>query len=388
MNETWWVNESDLDDDQKKVIALGPDGRHLITGPPGSGKTNMLILRANYLSASGRPNLLILVFTRTLREFLVSGASRYSFPRNKVQTYNSWARRLLGEHGIDVPEFENFDKDRENLLNGLNKLINEECINDQYYDAILLDEAHDYLLEEIQVIKQFSRNLFAVADLRQQIYRRDSKGVEFLKSISKTIELRYHYRNGVKICQLADGIMKGRDLYSQLEPTCHYDEALRPSSVKHFRFSKIDEQCKRVVEELETQVTAYPGELLGVICPGHKELELIKANLLNSSVGDFCIFQDSASGYLPFDSEHPICVSTVHSAKGLEFRALHILACETFHGFPKNNRNLTFTGVTRAKTSLSLYYSGNLYGYLESALAALFPRPDRPELSEAFEPRH
>src|SRR4030042_3177433 len=88
MNETWWVNESDLDDDQKRVIALGPDGRHLITGPPGSGKTNMLILRANYLSASGRPNLLILVFTRTLREFLVSGASRYSFPRDKVQTYN------------------------------------------------------------------------------------------------------------------------------------------------------------------------------------------------------------------------------------------------------------------------------------------------------------
>ena len=30
MNETWWVEESELDDDQKKVIGLGRDGSHLI----------------------------------------------------------------------------------------------------------------------------------------------------------------------------------------------------------------------------------------------------------------------------------------------------------------------------------------------------------------------
>jgi hypothetical protein len=45
---------------------------------------------------------------------------------------------------------------------------------------------------------------------------------------------------------------------------------------------------------------------------------------------------------------------------------------------------MAFTGGTRAKTSLSIYYINNLYGYLEKALAALFPRQERPDISEAF----
>jgi hypothetical protein len=33
MNKIWWVKPADLDVDQKKVLALPLDGRHLVTGP-------------------------------------------------------------------------------------------------------------------------------------------------------------------------------------------------------------------------------------------------------------------------------------------------------------------------------------------------------------------
>lgn len=384
MNETWWVNESDLDDDQRKVIGLGRDGCHFIIGPPGSGKTNLLLLRANYLCTAGRPNVMILVFTRNLREFIVSGASRYSFSSKKVQTYHGWARRLLREHGVELEQFNDFEEDRKYLLNHLQTLIADEIITDQYYDAILLDEAHDYLIEEIEVIRRFSKNLFAVADSRQQIYKRDSKLIEYLKSITEPIELKYHYRNGLKICQLADSIMKGKNIYSPLEPTSHYDETVRPSSVKYFKCSNISEQGDIIVAELETQLQAYPGEYLGIICPRHKELELIKNILSLSWLKHLCVFQDPNSGYAPFDSGHSICISTLHGAKGLEFRALHLVACDTLRNFHWNNRNMAFTGVTRAKTSLSIYHIDSLHGYFERALAALFPRSDCPDISEAF----
>lgn len=386
MNETWWVDESQLDEDQRNVIGLGPAGNHLIMGPPGSGKTNLLLLRANYLCTYDKPNVMILVFTRPLREFIVSGASRYKFSSNKVKTYHSWAMRLLGVHDIELPSPGNFKEKREEILVKLQDLVAEEGITDAFYDAILIDEAHDYFVEEIELFRNFTKNLFAVADSRQQIYRRDSSIIEHLRSSLHTIELRYHFRNGIEICRLADLIMRGRGGYTAMEPTSNYDEEARPSNVRSVECATIERQCEEAIDELNTQLKAYPGELLGVISPRREELEQIKTYFSQSPIADFCIFQDSESGYVPFEQSRPICISTVHGSKGLEFRAVHIMACETFWKFPRTNRNLTFTGVTRAKTSLSLYYSDELYAYLESALAGLSPRQDRPKISEAFGP--
>ena len=39
MNKIWWVKPGDLDDDQRKVLGLPLTGRHVILGPPGSGKS-------------------------------------------------------------------------------------------------------------------------------------------------------------------------------------------------------------------------------------------------------------------------------------------------------------------------------------------------------------
>jgi superfamily I DNA/RNA helicase len=381
----WFVSEKDLIPEQRQVIDLPINGRFFVIGPPGSGKTNLLLLRAKYLSLSDKPNILILVFTRTLREFIVTGAKQYYFSPEKVQTYNSWARHLLYEANITVPIVSDFEIDRLNIIKGLEQLIDEEKITDQRYDAILLDEAHDYLPEEINIIRKFSANMFSVGDARQQIYRKkDTRSIELLKSISKTIELKHHFRNGIKICKLADQVMIGQALYNEMEESSRYKEKIRPSSVKFISCSSFDEQMEILVKDLHTQLDAYPDELLGIVCPRREELERIKANLVFSDLSDLCVFQDSVSGYVRFDPDRVICVSTIHGAKGLEFTALHMLACETFHSFPKINRNLTFTGITRAKTSLSLYYTGDLYAYLESALAALFPKSTKTDISELF----
>lgn len=62
MSETWWISENELTPEQKQVILLPLEGSHLVLGPPGSGKTNLLLLRANYMVRAGHTNIAVVVF--------------------------------------------------------------------------------------------------------------------------------------------------------------------------------------------------------------------------------------------------------------------------------------------------------------------------------------
>src|SRR5947209_3749637 len=123
MSETWWVGEDELDDDQKDVIALPVTGNHLITGPPGSGKTNLLLLRGNYMTLAGRPDIAIIVFSRTLQEFIASGAKSYAFPADKIQTSRKWAQQLLFQYGIFTTPPAGFEEQREYFLEKVRYLV-------------------------------------------------------------------------------------------------------------------------------------------------------------------------------------------------------------------------------------------------------------------------
>src|SRR6266851_2251165 len=162
MNETWWVDPKQLNEEQKNIIELPLGGSHLITGPPGSGKTNLLLLRANYMTLADQPNILILVFTKTLQEFIASGGGQYAFPASKVKTCMKWEQDFLKSFGIAVDPPERFEEKRIYYLTEIQKLLADERAR-QIYDAILLDEAQDYLPDEIRVFKQLSKVIFASA---------------------------------------------------------------------------------------------------------------------------------------------------------------------------------------------------------------------------------
>lgn len=81
--------------------------------------------------------------------------------------------------------------------------------------------------------------------------------------------------------------------------------------------------------------------------------------------------QNFAGGYSAFESNKRVIVTTIISAKGLEFRAVHLLGMEKISRFRNLQKNLAFTGVTRAKTSLRIYYDKSIPGYLEKGILAL-----------------
>jgi superfamily I DNA and RNA helicase len=135
MNETWWVDPSQLDDDQKQVVALPPDRDHLITGPPGSGKTNLLLLKATEIVRMGKPNVLILVFTRTLREFVASGVSHYAFGAEKIKTFAGWTSQFLREEGVEPETDANFEAQRKKQVRQLTEVVSRRK-HGQLWDAM------------------------------------------------------------------------------------------------------------------------------------------------------------------------------------------------------------------------------------------------------------
>ena len=382
MEATWWTQPSQLDDDQRKVVALPLEGDHLVIGPPGSGKTNLLILRATYLYRSKVRDTIILAFGRVLREFLASGSANYDFSSEKIQTYVKWALSSLKEHGVAVEESKDFKQTRANILKGFEELV-ESGQEISRCECILIDEAQDYSAAEIAMIRRMAKSVFAVGDDRQRIYQTDGALTE-LKGFCNVTPLRFHYRNGIRISRVADGIMDQIDSTSGMEALSQYDESVYQSTVAEFGGLSIEEQVAAAIPEILTQLRAYPGEAVGILCPRHKELEAVAGLLEQSSLADLVQVQRHSDGYLALDANKPVVVTTLHSAKGLEFRALHILGLEKIKSFGGSQKRMAFTGVTRAKTSLSVYHDRSLPGYMERGLAAVEPEVEPPTLEELF----
>lgn len=385
METTWWTQPEELDDYQKEVIALDLDHDHLVLGPPGSGKTNLLILRATHLYAAGLKDILVLTFGRVLREFLASGTINYPFPSDKIQTYVKWGSDQLADAGqpFDTNSAD-FNDVRHNLLDGLKKILQDNVSIDAL-ECILIDEAQDYTSEEIQTIGRFAKRIFAVGDDRQRIY--DSKGsLDFLKShIASVKELKHHYRNGLKICKVADGIMGLIDSPLGLEATSNYDEAKYPSTVRAHGHLSLGDQVDAALPDIQTQLRAYPEGIIGVLCPRRADLRRVWAEIASSSVRADAQLQQYANGYEEFDAGRRVIVTTTHGAKGLEFRALHLLGMDQIGRFKGKQRRLAYTAVTRAKTSLSVYHDHGLPGYLERGLeAAAGTTVDPPKLADLF----
>ena len=125
-----------------------------------------------------------------------------------------------------------------------------------------------------------------------------------------------------------------------------------------------------IAAQATDQRFAYPDDLIGVLCPTNADLDVIEAGLHAAGLGHDIT---RANDHDQFDSSRPIWLSTLTAAKGLEFRAVHIAGLDNLRKMGGAQKRLIFTGITRAKTALTLYWHKSIPGYLETALLAVSP---------------
>ena len=328
------------------------------------------------------PNVLVLTFTRSLTEFVKTGCvdaqAREIFPRNCITTIESWLRSLYKQHRTDLPDaIDDLMEWKRRLAAGAIHFANANCI--PKYDALFVDEAQDLLQEEVDLIAAWTQVRFFVGDDRQKIYPE----AEGLPAVRQTLlpgharTLRYHYRLARLICRAADRVLLPPG-GATLESTCHYNGpepatvTIQPNPLPR------EEQLDAATERLRQQIRVYAdfirqGDRIAVIVARTKDRKVVLDHLsedplLHNMVQIVRAREAEETDYDPaLDATCPILILTAKGCKGLEFRTVHWLFADKLRS--RHGPEDYYTVITRAKTSLDVYYTESLPEILARAHA-------------------
>jgi len=371
MNKGWFRSKKELDEDQKAFIKLPPHGRHSLVGPPGSGKTNLLLLRAEFLAGTGEKNVLIVTYTKALADFIRTGIGAAGLiSQEQIRTYHSWATdhifQYLGHRAI--PKGADFDEQVRIDILEMVKEANAKLPTPKLYSAIFVDEAQDLTVGELEELLNLSDNVCICGDARQGIYNRDGLDVATKLGLQQHT-LQRHFRIGQKVARVADRLMPPDGGSETLEYTSNYNPKEQGvSSAKMHVCANRDVQFSTMLDLIRIQLDAFKDDTIGIFCGTRDTLAEIRERFNGTDLADSIavhgVDEDSS-----FMGGRPIHALTIHGAKGTEFRAVHMYGVEDLANFPLNRRRLGFTAITRAKTSLNAYRIGETNKPLENAFA-------------------
>ncbi|WP_211465422.1 AAA family ATPase, partial [Collimonas silvisoli] len=328
MQGSWWTKLEQMDEDQKRFVHLDADGRHLLIGPPGSGKTNLVVMRARFIYGSGLKNVLVLTFTRSLRDFIHMGVveKKYLEPE-QIQTFKRWAFSHIASYAPEL--LSSYDKNatfeiqRQQILKMLS-VANQRVGGKNLYDAVLIDEVQDLLIDEVQALMQLSDRVTVAGDTKQMIYE-SGQTISSLESLGfhKT-ELRYHYRIGTAIADVADKALQPKKDADRLRANCNYKEDEQQSRAELLEFSDRQAQFDAMYKTVERQLRSYLGEGIGIIVPRTFMVNELRAMFDKTPLGSTIAYHTDEAKEHSFQSGKLIHVIVLKSSKGTEFRAVHL----------------------------------------------------------------
>lgn len=260
------------------------------------------------------------------------------------------------------------------------------------FDAILIDEAQDFAPAWFEVLKKILNPqtgvVFMAADAAQRIYQKFTwKSLGFNVVGQRTRILRRPYRNTYEIMSSAYEMIRGhevllREIEEQEEVLI--DPEMATADMRHGDYPVL-KLCRDSVSEeqhIAKEITillsnGYEPRDIAVLSRKTLGLHSLRTVLKNQGVKTVVVSEKD--GHSP----DAVALSTLHSAKGLEYRIVFIAHLQTMFDmsgikskekkdeFEANEMRLMYVGMTRARERLHMTYHSILPRQLHSLRAFL-----------------
>lgn len=357
---------------QQEQLARSLGGGHrVIHGVAGSGKTMILGYRAEYLAKACARPILVLCFNKLLSQHLQSWMkSKGIEDKVNVHTFHSWCLKQLKTYNIKLPSEGNLKKFYYDVVQKVIENVDRNHIPAGQYDAVLIDEGHDFQPEWLKLISQMvspqTNSLLLLYDDAQSIYQKQSRRGFSFKSVGiqaqgRTTILRVNYRNTQEIldfaANIADNLLKPEeaedDNIPRLMPVSGGRHGAKPCLIK---LPSLPEEAKYICEQLKlAHRQGIPWNDMAVLYRSAKDRQLMFDALKSSKIpfaGKKKIDFDSDKGKVRF--------LTYHSSKGLEFPYVAIPSGSTLTSDDADieELKLIYVAMTRATSSLLLTATG------------------------------
>ncbi|MEI7028249.1 3'-5' exonuclease [Paenibacillus sp. y28] len=383
-------NIKTMDLHQENMAKQIGDKHRLIRGVAGSGKTLVLASRVKML-AKNHPDWKILVLcygiplSRSLKQMierkmeepddlmeLILSPSEATLDKSNIEVYNfhDWLRNKLQMKDSEIPGL-------------LDKLARNEAIVPSY-DAIMIDEGQDFEPDWLKLLSHClnpaTQSFLLVEDRAQSIFKRKTSlaqdiGLDF-RGRSKILSI--NYRNTAQIAQFAWDFYQEHSQLKNKVQRASVDgmEIIPPQSTKRKGPEPLIKGFRDFQEEMNfvsksiiylNQQKNIPYQEICILYRVKNNHRLSYIDEIKSSLNGhevpFTWITESGQAKRSFVRDAPaVKISTIDSAKGLDFRAVFIVNIENMpfrlEEVEEREVSLFYIGMTRALEWLFLTYSG------------------------------
>ena len=367
-----------MDLQQERIARTLGEGHRVIHGAAGSGKTMILIFRAQQLAAAAQPGrpILVLCYNRALAGRIDAVLRQRGVDeRVQVRTFHAWCEDMVRTYQVNVSADRRRSADYyEVLANSVDRALSTGLIPSGQYLALLIDEAHDFeeawLRLSPKLIDPTTNSLLVLYDDAQSIYQKKRRSKFSFASVGieaqgrRTQILRLNYRNTAEILNLA---VRCAQTLLQEGPDDSDIATVMPASAGRagpmpvlIEAKSPNEEAELVAQRIATLVAdGQDMNEMAVLCRTRYQMAPLERALSKHGVA----FQSmNTDGFRRFDWRRPsVKLVTLHSAKGLEFTSVFIMALQTlpYKGESLDDEvRLLYVGMTRATRDLVLSTSG------------------------------